>query len=528
MFQPKFDSFTAGQPLLPDTVGVARLGIREEFRVPRHAAAVKGSTVLPGGSRLIDTKKGSDGGQFEAFDPDRPLLAGVHSITIAQALVCEQLLVELLNDPTAEESGAALLAAIDLRYVRNVHLEADRVRFTAIPADEEAMAERINWMWHAGSCSHDKDIASRAAEAIDVMTSQVAPRGEFDVELLAADLFRLAGIYPAIVTALFAGDLDAVADLIDTAVQNGAKESELVDVARWMFVCWGALEQQLEACLGWRLIHRPLDDAWGLGGNGPYTLGQTFREQIERHEFAHRMRKLYSDNIRNGVDEITDGRTINAIKADLRKFGLGGFNAANEKAIIAAFGQERLVGIPELLSRFGSGADAYHRRYRALLAGPDGKSRAGQHADMLSAPITAVHRTAIVCARTCHIALLATKAKSTDDLRTMLNTHLPEVLRPCSGKRQKDLGKFRLRQLFHVVRIEFLRDGEHRPKDLKGVADPEEVLPLEFDEQDNRRGRKLLDKCWAELNNQPDDWRFITPFGWQCHGLPRVRLSARI
>src|SRR5690606_18933744 len=121
---------------------------------------------------------------------------------------------------------------------------------------------------------------------------------------------------------------------------------------------------------------------------------------------------------------------------------------------------------------------------------------------------------------------LAAKAGTTDDLRAMLDTHLPEVLRPCRGKRLKRWDKFRLRQLFHVVRVEFLQDGGHVPKAMKGV-DPERViLPLELSEEESRRGHELFDECWAELCNQPSDWRFITPLGWQCHGLPRVRLSA--
>lgn len=110
----------------------------------------------------------------------------------------------------------------------------------------------------------------------------------------------------------------------------------------------------------------------------------------------------------------------------------------------------------------------------------------------------------------------------------MLDTGEPEVLRPCRGKRLKDWDKWRLRQLFHIVRIEFLQDGEHLPKRLKGVDPDQVVLPLELSEEESRRGRKLLDDCWAELCNQPSGWRFITPFGWQCDGGPRMRLRADV
>jgi hypothetical protein len=464
---------------------------------------------------------------LEAFDAGQPLRPGASTVTIAQALLCEDLLVTWQGKPTPEESGAALLAAHDLRDVKNVHLGAERVRFLDVPADEDAMRERIAWMWHAGSCSRGPQRACRAAEATEVMIDQVALNAEFEPATLAEGLAALNEIEPELVAALFCGDLDDVPGLIDDAVDRGAARTELVGPAAWMFVCWAALEQQREACLGWRLIRKPLDEVWGNEMTKSWTIGQIFRPKTGEHAFAHEMQKLYYDNLRSDVDRVEDKRTVNRIERTLRKLSLGGVNRANESEIIALFGKDRIGRIPALLRRHGGDADAYHRRYLAILTGADGTSRAGRRADMLAARISAVHRSAIVFARTCHLAALAAKAGTTGDLCAMLDTRLPEVLRPCSGTRQKDWGKFRLRQLFHVVRMEFLQDGEHLPKAMKSMAPAEHPeLPLELDAGEDRRGHELFDQCWAELNDQPADWRFITPFGWQCDGLPRVRLSA--
>lgn len=481
--------------------------------------------------------------KFETFDSGQPLLPGV-STAIAQALVSEQIRLQILPAPRPEESGAALLDKTDLRDVRNVHLQAARNRFPGVPAGEDAMRQRIEWMFHARSRSSDPAAAFRAMEAIDVMIGQIAPEGEmtsdkkaepqhdhvaqacFDPEILAESLAALASNHPELVGALFQGDLDDVPNLIDDAVKSGAVVKELVGPSAWMFVCWAALEQQREACLGWRLLHKQLDDVWSGETRRCWTIGQIFRPKIKQHAFAHKMKQLHSDNVAHGVKRVTDKRTINSIERTLQKMGMGGIALANERAIIAWFG-DRIARIPTLLHHCSALADDYHRSYRALMTGPVGVSRAGQHADMLSARISAVHRTAIVCARTCHLASLAAKAHTTSDLRAMLDTHLPKVLRPCEGKRHKRLDKLRLRQLFHVVRAEFLQDGEHQPKSVKGLALGEHhQLPLDLDEKDSRRGHELFDRCWAELKNQPADWRFITPFGWQCDGRPRIRLSA--
>ena len=481
--------------------------------------------------------------KFDAFDTAQPLSPG--ATTIAQALLCEELRVRMLPAPTAEESGAALIAETDLRNVRNVHLAAKRIRFSATPADEDAMRQRIEWMLHTGSNSCDPEIASRAKGAIDVMAAQLAPEGEmspdkeaepqqnliaqacFDPETLAEGLAAMARNHPELVGALFRGDLDDVPDLIDEAVNDGAVRTKLAGHAAWMFMCWGALEQQREACLGWRLVHKQLDVAWAGGIKNCWTIGQIFGPKIDQHTFAHEMKQLYSDNIEHGIDKLKDKRTINRIERTLQKLCFNGINRNTEKEIISRFGEHRIHRIPALLRHHAKDADAYNRRYRHFLTRPGGTSRAGQHADMLSARISAVHRTAIVCARTFHLARLAAKAQTTNDLRAMLDARRPAVLRPCSSKRRKDWEKSRLRQLFHVVRIEFLLDGEHLPKALKGVVlRKHHQLPLELDEQDDRRGHEIFDECWSELNDQPAGWRFITPFGWECDGLPRIRLSA--
>ncbi|MXP41881.1 hypothetical protein GRI75_09530 [Altererythrobacter soli] len=482
--------------------------------------------------------------KFEVFDAGQPLLPGASTITIAQALVCEQLLVALQDAPTPEDSGEAILASAEFRTVKAVHLEAERIRILDVPVAEDAMRERIDWMWHAGSRSSNWERVNRAAEAIDVMVCQVAPEGEigpddeagpryddasqsqFNPETLAEDLAALEVTQPELVAALFRGDLDDAPGLIDDAVHKGAVRRGLVGPVAWMFVCWAALEQQREAALGWRLIHKQLDEVWGDATSQRWTIGQIFKPETKRHAFAHEMLKLYFENLKNDVERIEDKRTVNRLERRLRKMGLGGINRASEKEILSAFGENRFGCIPALLQHFADEADVYHRRYRSFLVGPDGVSLAGRRADVLTAPISAVHRTAIVCARTCDLAGLAAKADTTDDLRKMLDTHLPEVLRPCKGKRFKQWSKFRLRQLFHVVRIEFLQDGEHLPKHLKGADPGDAMVPLELSEEESRRGHELFNHCWAELCNQPADWRFITAFGWQCDGSARVRLSA--
>lgn len=237
------------------------------------------------------------------------------------------------------------------------------------------------------------------------------------------------------------------------------------------------------------------------------------------------LKRIYTDNVEGGVDRLEDKRTINRIEKTLRSYNMGWCNRRNETEIIAMFGKDRVSRLPVLLGRFSAEAGTYHERYLGLLTGPDGRSRAGQRADMLSARISAAHRAAIVCAPTCHLGSLAPNAQTSDDLRAMLDAHLPRVLAP--SEKRGNTHKLGLRQLFHAVRIEFLCDGEHLPKNAKGAASSGHmVLPLELDKSSRRRAHELFDQCFVELTDQPADWRFITPFGWQCDGKPRIRLSA--
>lgn len=463
---------------------------------------------------------------FEAFDVGQPLLPGISTITLADALACDPLIVETQAAPPAEVSGETLLVSTDFRRVRNAHLEAHRVRFMARPVGEEGMLRRINWMWHAGSRSPDFELRCHATAAIRYMIDYLFLDEGFEPESLAEDLARIEEDHPAVTSALFTGDLDEVPDLIDEAIESGADEQELVRAAAWMFVTWGALEQQREACLGHRLIHCPLDGVWGAGGTGPWTIGKLFRPHIQRHRFAHEMMDLYHANLASGAERIEDKRTIARIERTLSRMGVRGINRANEQEVFALFGQGRMASIPVHLSEAAGEADAFQSHYEAILAGPDGSGRAGQRPDMMRARISAVHRTAIVCARTYHLASLAADAAWTGSLRAMLDREFPEVLRPATD-RQPDEHKSRLRQLFHLVRVEFLRDGEHLRKVQKGWKGRGEGAPsLDLEPDNRRRGHEIFDICRQELDNQPTGWRFITPFGWQCDGAPRITLTA--
>lgn len=454
----------------------------------------------------------------------KPLLAGASTVTVAEALVRDDFFIGWSSPPTAEASGAVLLTTNDFCRVSNQHLAIPRVRFPA-PVGQAAMLERINWMWHAGWRPDRLEEQSRAHDAIDLMTGQIATGEVLDPETLAEDLSFLAEDHSDLVDALFTGDLDDVPSLIDTAVEHGADERELVILAARMFVCWGALEQQRQACLGWRLNHIPLDGVWGHDGDKPFTIGQLFRPKLQQFAFAQKVKKLFNDNASNGLERFDDKRTINQIERELQKIGLGWINRSTEQEVIALYGRGRIAALPERLEAYSRVAGGYDRDYRRLMTGKDGKSRAGQRADMLFARISAVHRTAITCARTCHLGALASTAGSTSDLSAMLDAQLPAVLRPVRDRRETP-DKFRLRQLFHVIRLEFLRDGEHLPKARKKQPKAEQVAPrLDLDQSGRQRGHEIFDACWAELNDQPKDWRFITPFGWQCDGVPRVRFS---
>ena len=455
-----------------------------------------------------------------------PLLAGTSLPSVARALLCQDFLNAVSGLPEAEQSGQVLLGSTDFRTVKNVHLWCPRVRFLAVPESASAMAERINWMWHAGSLRTDADPFDRSAEAIDIMIGQVAPHGEFDPETLADDLFDLGADHAEIVEALFRGDLDDVPDLIDEADAGREEGLALVQAAAWKYVCWGGFEGQREACYGWRQKHVPLDGVWDLASDKPVTIGQLFRPRLKQHEFASEMKDLYEANLASGTCEVSDKRTINSIERRLKEVGLGFINRKSEKEIFAAFGAGRAACLVVELEQRAAAADVYLRRYQADLKRPDEKSRAGKHADALLARISCVDRLAIVVARTCHLAELARHAKTSDDLRAMLNGHLPDILRPREDKRDAP-EKERLRQLYHVLRVEFLRDGEHWSKAEKSQSRGTRPVPaLELTEAERQRGHEIFDRCWPALQNQPSDWRFLSPFGWSCDGRPRVRFSA--
>ncbi|MFC7535925.1 hypothetical protein ACFQPG_00920 [Sphingomonas sp. GCM10030256] len=455
-----------------------------------------------------------------------PLLAGTSLVSVARALLCQDFHNALLGLPEAEQSGRALLGSTDFCDVKNFHLWCPRVRFLAVPESAPAMAERINWMWHAGSLRTDADPFNRSTEAIDIMIGQVAAGGEFDPETLAQDLFDLGTDHAEVVEALFGGDLDDVPDLIDVAEVGRDEARDLVQVAARMYVCWSGFEGQREACHGWRQKHVPLDGVWNQSGIKPWTIGQLFRAQLQQREFAYKMKHLYEDNLASKTIKVADGRTINGIERQLREVGLGLINRESEKEIIEKFGAGRVATLVAELEQRSAAADAYVRCYEADLKGSNGKSRAGQDADALLARISCVDRLAIVVARTCHLAELARKAETSDDLRVMLDAHLPDILRPLEEKHESP-EKFRMRQLFHVFRVEFLRDGEHWSKAEKKRPRHKRGLPaLELTKAERQRGHEIFNRCWWELQEQPSNWRFLSPFGWSCDGRPRVRFSA--
>ena len=376
-----------------------------------------------------------------------PLLAGTSLPGVARALLCQDFLNAVLGLPQAEQSGQALLKSTDFCTVESVNLWSSRVRLLAVPESAPAMAERINWMWHAGSLRTDADPFDRSAEAIDIMIDQVAPAGEFDPVSLADDLFDLGTDHAEIVEALFRGDLDDVPDLIDEADAGREEELALIQTAAWMYVCWGGFEGQREACYGWRQKHVPLDGVWDLASDKPVTIGQLFRPRLKQHEFASEMKDLYEANLASGTCQVSDKRTINSIERRLKEVGLGFINRKSEKEIFAAFGAGRAACLVEELEERAAAADFYQCCYRADLKRPGEKSRAGKHADALLARISCVDRLAIVVARTCHLAELARHANTSDDLRAMLNAHLPGILRPQKDKRDAP-EKRRMRQLY--------------------------------------------------------------------------------
>lgn len=332
---------------------------------------------------------------------------------------------------------------------------------------------------------------------------------------IAQSLCEIAHSHPDIVRALLSGDLEAVPAMIERAEKDPNTLAALIQAAAVMYVIWALFQLQREACLGWRLLYQPIDGAWELGPTKRYTIGQVFQPKLGEYRLAEEMVAHFRKCLDRGDDRITDKRVINKIEARAKRHGYGRLNRENEGAIIASFGRPSIERVKAMLSDARALADPYFDSLQALMKHPDGNSKAGQGADMLSARISAVHRTAIVAARAYELSRLAGAAATTDDLRAMLNAHLPRVLK-ASHKKAEDAHKLRLRQLFHVYRIEFLRDGEHLPKSMKGKEAHSFQPPLELDVDQRRRGREIFDQARDALNSQPEDWRFMNPFGWEC------------
>lgn len=471
--------------------------------------------------------------KFEDFTLAQFLSASIPITGIAQCLAIDPRHLPKENTSSHEAVGNALLELADLCEARNSLLQAPHIHFAGLPVDVDGIQERIEWMINCRTSSEDCAIKDRAIEASELILDQLAwlEADKSDTGLhtlshvgqpipcepaeIAQSLWELAHAHTDIVRALLSGDLEAVPAMIEKAEKDSSTRAPLIQAAAAMYVIWALFELQREACLGWRLIYQPIDGAWGLGPTKRYTIGQVFRPKLEQYRLAEEMVAHFRKCRDRGGERITDKRVINKIEARAKRHGYGRLNRENEAAIIASFGRPSIERVEAIISDARALADPYFGRLQALMRLPDGNTRAGQGADMLSARISAVHRTAIVAARAYEVSKLAGMAATADDLRAMLNTHIPRVLQ-ASDKKAADADKLRLRQLFHVYRIEFLRDGEHLPKNMKGKEAHSFQPPLELNFDQYRRGRGIFDQAWAALNSQPEDWRFMTPFGWQC------------
>lgn len=471
--------------------------------------------------------------KFEDFTLARFLPASIPVTGIAQCLAIDPRHLFKENSISTEAVGDALLGLTDLCEARNPLLQAPHIHFAELPVGVDAIRGRIEWMINCRTSSEDRAIKDRAIEASELILDQLtwleadhSDTGQHALSHvsqpipcepaeIAQSLVEIAYAHSDIVEALLSGDLEAVPAMIERAGKDSNSRAALIQAAAAMYVVWALFELQREACLGWRLIHQPIDGIWEFEPTKRYTIGQVFRPKLEQYGLAEEMAAHFRDCRDRGVDRLTDKRVINMIEAKAKKHGYGRLNRENEAAIIASFGRPSVEKVEEMLSDARALADPYFDRFQALMKHPDGNSRAGQGADMLTARISAVHRAAIVAARAYELSRLAGTAATTDDLRVMLNTNLPRVLK-ASGKKAEDAHKLRLRQLFHVYRIEFLRDGEHRPKSMKGKEAHSFHPPLELDYNQRRRGREIFDQARDALNSQPEDWRFMTPFGWQC------------
>ena len=477
--------------------------------------------------------------KFEDFTLAQ-LLPASTATGIAHCLASDPRHFSTANTASPDAIGDALLELSDLCEARNALLQAPHIHFAELPVGVDAIRDRIEWMINCRTSSEDRAIKDRAIEASELILDQLAWR-EADQSKsgrhalshvgqhipcepaeIAQNLCEIAHAHSDMVEALLSGNLEAVPAMIERAEKDSNTRAALIQTAAAMYVIWALFELQREACFGWRLLYQPIDGAWELGPTKRYTIGQVFRPKLEEYRLAEEMAAHFRECVDRGVDRITDKRVLNKIEARAKKHGYGRLNRGNEAAIIAGFGRPSIEKVEAMISDARTLADPYFGSFQALMKHPDGKSRAGQGADMLSARISAVHRTAIVAARAYELSRLAGTAATTDDLRAMLNTHLPRVLK-ASDKKAEDTHKLRLRQLFHVYRVEFLRDGEHLPKSVKGNETHGFQPPLELDFDQYRRGREIFDQARDALNSQPEDWRFMTPFGWQCDSESVIR-----
>lgn len=448
---------------------------------------------------------------------DAPLLSGASTISIAEALGSRTIHVWTIK-PSPEAVGAMLLATADLRTVQNGCLAAPKLCLPVPARDPDGILSHLQWMFDARVRSSDDNIATRAEDYVDIAAGQLlSPDDGLELEELAQGLSSACGAHAAIVERLLAGAVETVLGLIDAEVCRGADEAALTRLAAGMFVCRAGLAIQIEAVLGWRQLHLRANGWYesDYGRRLPLSIGQAFRPEIDRHAFACEIAGYYDPNLPDDAIVVSDGRTVNRINKKLAKLGLGGLvDDHSAKEIYAAFGQGRLGAIPFELERLRTKSEAYQTGYRTLMQNAAGGSRAGRHADMLYAPIPAVQRLAIVCARAYHMAVLARDARTTGDLRRMLGADIPAVLRPMPGG-DWNPDQFRVRQLLHAARLEFLHDGAHLPRPKKGEPVPDLLdLPLDLSPENERRGHEILTECWHWLTSQPGA-RFATPFGWE-------------
>ena len=421
--------------------------------------------------------------KFEDFTLAQFLPASVPSTGIAQCLAFDPRHLPKAVTCSPEAVGDTLLGVSDLCAANNYLLEAPQIRFPKIPNGAEGMLKRIEWMINARMCASDQDVAYRARQAVDLVVDQLSwiiddvdnlqqdtwisgyPALQIDPEPLAHNLGELASRNPDLLAALFRGDLESVPTIIDASYGNSST-LPLVQISASMFLIWGLFELQKEACLGWRLKHQPDDGRWGMMPSKPYTIGQLFRPRLDQFDLAEEFAGHFSKCSEMDVDGIADRRITTRLERKLRSHGYEHLCKTDQNTLFAALGRPSNQQLSDMIVEARERARDYRDYFCARMSDTTGRSVAGKHADMLRARVSVVHRLAIVSARVYNISSLASRAKTTDDLRAMLEAHLPTVLKLCAVKKPNP-HKDRLRQLFHVYRAEFLKDGEHLQKKRK-------------------------------------------------------------